>query len=126
PELPLKLLSCAHRPAKESRSRRRRSHPGTTLMNKPLVSLPKPRGFLPAASRRGFRSATEIINQDIDTYQEHPDREDHYNPLNVAPANQEKQRKSIADKSYPAWCEARADRERGGRYHEHRRHLDRV
>jgi hypothetical protein len=56
----------------------------------PLLSLPKPRAFSLLASRRGLGGTTEIINQEIDTYQEHPEREDHYNPLNIAPAKQEK------------------------------------
>ena len=44
------------------------------------------------ASRHGLRRRTEIINQDIDADQEHPQRENHYSPLNIAPAKQQKQR----------------------------------
>ena len=40
------------------------------------------------SAQGALRRATEIINQDIDADQEHPQREYHYTPLNVAPAKQ--------------------------------------
>jgi|SRR5271166_3995405 len=48
------------------------------------------RDCLSLACRHGLRRPTEIINQDIDADQERPQREDQYNPVNIAPAEQQK------------------------------------
>jgi len=78
------------------------------------------------ACRRGLKRPTEIINQDIDADQEHPQREDQYNPVNIAPAEQEKQRQGKAEKRDPAWGDTGAHRECRRRDHEYRRHLNRI
>ena len=45
----------------------------------------------------------KVLDQDVYTDQEHPQREDHQNPFNCSHAQQEHQRQRVAEKRHPAW-----------------------
>jgi hypothetical protein len=51
--------------------------------------------FVPALSR-WFETAAGDFQSGYNADQEHPQREDQYNPVNIAPAEQEKQRQGKA------------------------------